>query len=290
MKKIFLLLTFVLLSIAGFSQGFKTGGIFLRVTDSATYVNSAYVTAAHADNYADIFYSTASQLFWKWNGSAYEQLGSGSGGGVWGTITGTLSDQTDLQAALDLKAPLVSPTFTTPTLGVASATGRAYNASTWDGSARVPTEDDIRDKIETLVIHPIEFAATDQVTPISASAGKWSVPIPAARTITSIVIYLITPQASGSIFTVDLNENGNTILSTKATIDNTEANSTTAATPMVISDSSLAANSILSVDVDQIGNGTAMGLWVVINLQWIFFIRLEQLRRLIEFIKRFFHA
>lgn len=81
MKKIFLLLTFILLSIAGFSQGFKTGGIFLRVTDSATYVNSAYVTAAHADNYADIIYSVASGLFWKWNGSAYEQLGSGGAGG-----------------------------------------------------------------------------------------------------------------------------------------------------------------------------------------------------------------
>ena len=30
----------------------------------------------------------------------------------WGDITGTLSDQTDLQNALDLKAPLASPTFT----------------------------------------------------------------------------------------------------------------------------------------------------------------------------------
>jgi len=35
-----------------------------------------------------------------------------AGGGTWGSITGTLSSQTDLQAALDLKAPLASPTFT----------------------------------------------------------------------------------------------------------------------------------------------------------------------------------
>lgn len=82
MKKIFLLLSFVLLSVVGFSQGYQTGGIFLRVTDSATYVNSAYVTTSHANNYAEIWYSTASDLFWKWNGatSTYEQLGSGSGG------------------------------------------------------------------------------------------------------------------------------------------------------------------------------------------------------------------
>ncbi|WP_066795026.1 hypothetical protein [Sphingomonas soli] len=39
----------------------------------------------------------------------------------WGEITGTLSDQTDLQAALDAKAPLVSPALTgTPTGPTAS--------------------------------------------------------------------------------------------------------------------------------------------------------------------------
>lgn len=38
--------------------------------------------------------------------------GSG-GGGTWGSITGTLTDQTDLATALGLKAPADSPTFTT---------------------------------------------------------------------------------------------------------------------------------------------------------------------------------
>ena len=35
-----------------------------------------------------------------------------NGGGIWGSITGTLSNQTDLQTALNLKATLASPTFT----------------------------------------------------------------------------------------------------------------------------------------------------------------------------------
>jgi len=35
-----------------------------------------------------------------------------SGSSTWGSITGTLSSQTDLQDALNLKAPLASPTFT----------------------------------------------------------------------------------------------------------------------------------------------------------------------------------
>lgn len=41
----------------------------------------------------------------------------GGGGGTWGSITGTLSSQTDLQTALNAKAAIASPTFT----GTASA-------------------------------------------------------------------------------------------------------------------------------------------------------------------------
>lgn len=54
--------------------------------------------------------------------------GSGGGGGTWGSITGTLSAQTDLQAALDLKASLISPSFTTPALGTPSS-GTLTNAT-----------------------------------------------------------------------------------------------------------------------------------------------------------------
>jgi len=41
----------------------------------------------------------------------WDFLSYSSGGGTWGSITGTLSAQTDLQSALDLKANLASPTF-----------------------------------------------------------------------------------------------------------------------------------------------------------------------------------
>jgi hypothetical protein len=51
----------------------------------------------------------------------FTEFGAGGGGGTWGSITGTLSSQTDLQSALDLKAPLASPTFTgTPAAPTAS--------------------------------------------------------------------------------------------------------------------------------------------------------------------------
>lgn len=44
--------------------------------------------------------------------TAQEIADLGGGGGTWGSITGTLSDQIDLNTALGLKAPLASPTFT----------------------------------------------------------------------------------------------------------------------------------------------------------------------------------
>jgi hypothetical protein len=88
--------------------------------------------------------------------------------------------------------------------------------------------------------------------------------MPYAMTITAVRASLSTAQASGSIFTVDINEGGTTILSTKLTIDNTEKTSTTAATAAVISDTALADDAEITIDIDQIGNGTAKGLKVTI--------------------------
>jgi hypothetical protein len=88
--------------------------------------------------------------------------------------------------------------------------------------------------------------------------------MPYAMTITAVRASLSTAQASGSIFTVDINEGGTTILSTKLTIDNTEKTSTTAATPAVVSDTALADDAEITIDIDQIGDGTAKGLKVTI--------------------------
>ena len=79
-------------------------------------------------------------------------------------------------------------------------------------------------------------------------------------TLTEVRANLNTAQTSGSGFTVDINENGSSILSTKLTIDNTEKTSTTASTSAVISDSSLADDAEITIDIDQVGDGTAKGL------------------------------
>lgn len=110
----------------------------------------------------------------------------------------------------------------------------------------------------------IAIAASDEATALTAGTNKvrFINPFSTAFIVSAVVASLSTAQASGSIFTVDINEAGTTILSTKLTIDNTENNSSTAATAAVISDSSIAAYAEITVDIDQVGNGTAKGLKV----------------------------
>jgi hypothetical protein len=107
-------------------------------------------------------------------------------------------------------------------------------------------------------------AASDETTALTTGTAKITFRMPRAVTLTSVRASLTTAQASGSIFTVDINENGTSILSTKLTIDNTEKTSTTAATPPVISDTALADDAEITIDIDQIGNGSAKGLKVML--------------------------
>ena len=107
-------------------------------------------------------------------------------------------------------------------------------------------------------------ACSDETTALTAGTGKITFRMPYAMTVSAVRGSLVTAQTSGSIFTVDINEGGTTILSTKLTIDNTEKTSTTAATPAVISDTALADDAEITVDIDQIGDGTAKGLKVAI--------------------------
>lgn len=113
---------------------------------------------------------------------------------------------------------------------------------------------------------PCEFivACSDLSTALTTGTTKAYFRAPYAFTLTAVRASLGTAQTSGSIFTVDVNENGASVLSTKLTIDNTETTSTTAATPPVISDNSISDDSVISIDIDQVGDGTAKGLIVTL--------------------------
>ena len=114
-------------------------------------------------------------------------------------------------------------------------------------------------KTEYLVL-----AASDETTALTAGTGKVTFRMPYAMTVSSVRASLSTAQTSGSILTVDINDSGTTILSTKLTIDNTEKTSTTAATAAVISDTALADDAEITIDIDQVGDGTAKGLKITL--------------------------
>lgn len=110
----------------------------------------------------------------------------------------------------------------------------------------------------------VQFACSDETTALTTGTAKITLRSPCAITVASIRASLSTAQTSGSIFTVDVNVSGSSILSTKLTIDNTEKTSTTAATSAVLSTTSIADDAEITVDIDQIGDGTAKGLKVSI--------------------------
>lgn len=108
----------------------------------------------------------------------------------------------------------------------------------------------------------IPIACSDETTALAAGAAKVTFRMPFALALSEVRASLTTAQTSGALLTVNIKANGATILSTKITLDNTEKSSTTAATPPVISTAALADDAEITVDVDQVGDGTAKGLKV----------------------------
>lgn len=86
-----------------------------------------------------------------------------------------------------------------------------------------------------------------------------------AITIKAVGAYVDTAATGGTLLTIDINEAGSTILSTKITLDASEKTSTTAVTPAVISDSAIAADAVITFDIDAVGNttpGTGLVVWI----------------------------
>jgi hypothetical protein len=116
----------------------------------------------------------------------------------------------------------------------------------------------------TVIPIEIQLAASDETTALTAGTAKVTFRLPVAFTLTAVRASLTTAQASGSIFTVDINQGGSSVLGTKLTIDNTEKTSVTAATPATITTSTLTDDAEITIDIDQIGDGTAKGLKITL--------------------------
>lgn len=108
----------------------------------------------------------------------------------------------------------------------------------------------------------IEYRILDKDTAhtvVAGVGGEFRVPL--AMKVLDVGAYVDTAGVTGTA-TIDINEAGTTILSTKVTIDTTEKTSVTAAAAPVISDSAIGADAIITFDIDVIQTTAAKGLTV----------------------------
>lgn len=111
----------------------------------------------------------------------------------------------------------------------------------------------------------IGVACSDETTALTTGTAKATFRLPYAMTLTAVRAS-VTVAPTGSTLIVDINEDGSSILGTKLSIDATEKTSVTATTPAVISDSILADDAEITVDIDQIGAtvaGAGLKVWLI---------------------------
>lgn len=125
--------------------------------------------------------------------------------------------------------------------------------------------DDRWDIVNSPINVEFGFACSPEAEDVVAVTGAFTVRAPFAFAITEVRASVNTAPTGGPI-TVDINESGSTILSTKLTIDAGEKTSVTAATPAVISDANIADDAEITIDIDGVGPtiaGQGLKLWII---------------------------
>lgn len=179
-----------------------------------------------------------------------------------GAIANVVEDTTpQLGGDLDINSQSLVTTGNADLLLEPNGSGAVSVSGVTDYENNVTVDDDIPNKKfcdDTYLKQTESFtiALSDQTTALTTGTGKSNFFMPYAFTLTEVRANVATAP-TGSVLTVDINEGGVTILSTKITIDVSEKTSTTAATAPVISDSLLADDAELTFDIDTIGSTIA---------------------------------
>lgn len=130
------------------------------------------------------------------------------------------------------------------------AAGSEDEVLTSNGAGSAPTFQVLANPVESFII-----AISDETSALTTGT-KVTFRMPYAFT-ASAVRASLTTAATGSLFIVDIQESGVTVLSTNISIDISEKTSTTAVTPPVIDDADWADDAEITIIIDQIGSSDA---------------------------------
>lgn len=100
------------------------------------------------------------------------------------------------------------------------------------------------------------IAASDESTDLATGTGKVYFRMPYAGTLLAVKATVNTAP-TGSTLICDINEAGTSVLGTKLSIDASEKTSDTAASAATITDSALANDAEITIDIDQVGSTIA---------------------------------
>jgi len=109
-------------------------------------------------------------------------------------------------------------------------------------------------------------AVSDETTALTTGTGKVTFRMPYAAKLAAVRAS-VTTAPTGANLIVDIKEGGTTILSTLLSIDAGAKTSTTATTPAVISDTNLADDAEMKIDVTQVGS-TIAGAGLKVAFLW----------------------
>ena len=200
------------------------------------------------------------------DGNAVDIDGSGTATGEYAKFTanGIIGEEV-ADVKTDLSLNNVENTALSTWAGTSNiATVGTIGTGIWNGTAV-----DVAYLANNAKTQAIMFAVSDESTALTTGTGKLTFRMPYAMTlfagVSGIKASLTTAGSTSGVTTIDVNEAGSTILSTKLTIDSGETTSVTAATPPVISDTALAADAIITVDIDGLSGGaTEAGLKITL--------------------------
>lgn len=111
----------------------------------------------------------------------------------------------------------------------------------------------------------IPVACSDEVTSLT-TGSKVKFRAPFSILLSEVKASINSPQTSGDILTIDMKVDGSSVFGTLLSIDNDETSSVTATTPATILTTSIPNDSLIEIEITQVGSPTAAnGLKLYIN-------------------------